>query len=97
MAGVPLPGGNPGVGGLDLVPGDPPGELLLLPNPEGGVLNHGGQNLQGAEPQNKRSEDKLIFKVRKKITGNNLSNSFMSLIFTLKSLICLFFIIVWLL
>jgi len=62
MAGVPLPGGNPGVGGLDLVPGDPPGELLLLPNPEGGVLNHGGQNLQGAEPQNKRSEDKLIFK-----------------------------------
>ena len=59
MAGVPLPGG---------LPGDPGGggqEFLLLPDPDGAVLNHAGaaHNLPGAARQNNPTEKKQVFKV----------------------------------
>jgi len=58
MAGVPLPGG---------LPGDPGGggqEFLLLPDPDGAVLNHAGaaHNLPGAARQNNPTEKKQVFK-----------------------------------
>ena len=59
MAGVPLPGGLP----IDPPPGVGP-DLLLLPHPVGGVLNHGGPHNPPADrPPDPPPEKKQVLKV----------------------------------
>ena len=63
MAGVAL------VAGLQGDPPPVPGQdFLLLPDPDGGVLNHGGvQNImEEIRPENQEEKKKLVFKVKKK-------------------------------
>lgn len=62
MAGVAL------VAGLQGDPPPVPGQdFLLLPDPDGGVLNHGGvQNMmEEIRPENQEEKKKLVLKVKK--------------------------------
>ena len=64
MAGIAL------VAGLQGDPPPVPGQdFLLLPDPDGGVLNHGGvQNImEEIRPENQEEKKKLVFKVKKKL------------------------------